>query len=621
MTSAARRAQDRAEFGLSWQIANNRVVFDETDGLPEELAAARSQIEALQAAIAGIRCSRAWRLLIAIRGLRRGAFDLDASLRKTVLETAQPLQHPPPRPLPFPSGYPIWIETVEPRVRAALLGCPRSSQIHITTIVTAQGVARSVFEACLTTLLPQLDARCQLVVPLPPGQHLPQSAIDDPYVTAVPVAPGLHPAAAIAAVLPGVDGSHICLLDPHLHLAADALRIAAGVLAAEPIDALYADADRLDANGCRTEPDFKPDWDPELQAGRNLVGGFAVYAAELLRTDDASESLDAAVGDPHDWRHGLASRLTAAASSIHHVAAVLSHATGPQSNPSTGLHANPRITAADNTLASIIIPTRDQANLLRQCVDGILHGTEHRAIEVILLDNGTTEPEALELLNLLTRDPRVQVIRDERPFNWSRLNTIGAHAARGEVLVLMNNDTAIIDRHWLGELVTQAMRPEIGAVGTKLLYPDGRIQHAGIAVDDDGVTKHLYRFRNAADPGPGGALALRRSAVAVTGACLAVRRETYLKSGGPDETLAVASNDVDLCLRLQALGYRNIWTPNAVVEHRELATRGADATPDMEARACRELRQLRRDWGGALRRDPTLNANLMVKDEEVWFRG
>jgi GT2 family glycosyltransferase len=269
---------------------------------------------------------------------------------------------------------------------------------------------------------------------------------------------------------------------------------------------------------------------------------------------------------------------------------------------------------------SLIIPTRDQPDLLAACLDGLLRRTEYSPMEVLLVDNGSTDPRAVAVLDAAARDPRVRVIRQPGPFNWSHLNNVAARQARGDVLVLLNNDTATIDPHWLTEMVSHAIRPEIGAVGAKLLYPDGRVQHAGVAIDDAGGTKHLYRFRRDTDPGPVMALATTRGVTAVTGACLAVRRAMYLEIGGPTETLAIASNDVDLCLRLAARGYRNLWTPFAVVEHRELATRGADTTPEMQARAERELRQLRRDWGGALAREPHLNANLVVVDEDVRLR-
>jgi GT2 family glycosyltransferase len=270
---------------------------------------------------------------------------------------------------------------------------------------------------------------------------------------------------------------------------------------------------------------------------------------------------------------------------------------------------------------SIIIPTKDRADLLGPCLDGLLRHTAYPDLELIVIDNASTAADALALLTDAAADPRVRVLHSAASFNWSALNNLGTAHATGDVLVLMNNDTAILHPDWLNELVAHAMRPEIGAVGPMLLYPDGRVQHAGIAFDDHGSGRHLFRFRDPKEAGPLGMLGLVRRVKAVTGACLALRRELYTAAGGPNEAFAVSCNDVDLCLRLEAMGYANLWTPFAVVEHRELASRGADTSPDRRARAVEEVLRLRRDWAGGLFREPHINANLVIVDEKLWLRG
>jgi GT2 family glycosyltransferase len=257
---------------------------------------------------------------------------------------------------------------------------------------------------------------------------------------------------------------------------------------------------------------------------------------------------------------------------------------------------------------------------LRQCADGVLNGTDYPRIELVILDNGSREPAAVELLAKLGADERVRVLARPGPFNWSVLNNEGARAARGEVLILMNNDIAILQRDWADELVAQAMRPEIGAVGAKLLYPDGTLQHAGMVIDTDGLPKHV--LRNAAPDTTclSGIFGVPHSVSLVTGACLALRRSVFHEVGGLDEGLAVACNDVDFCLRLLAHGYRNIWTPFAVLEHREQASRGADRTRAMGDRAAAEFRHLGWNWGGALLSDRYFNPNLILIDDQPRLR-
>jgi len=408
---------------------------------------------------------------------------------------------------------------------------------------------------------------------------------------------------ASEAELGGLSKDFVCLLDARDRLQPLALGIAAAILQANPaIRLIYADADQIDADGHRHSPDFRPDWDPLLPDTSDL-GGFVVAHASLFTTPMRTPAGLAAMCAPDE---------------IHHVPAILCHR---PSRERSGVPRASHVLPSPAPLVSLIIPTRDQPGLLSACLDGLLNATAYPLLEVILVDNGTTDPQALAVLEAARHDARVRIVTAPGPFNWSRLNNLGVAEARGDVVVLLNNDTATIDPSWLTELVTHALRPEIGAVGAKLLYPDGRVQHAGIYIDDDGGTKHLFRFRQADDPGPFDLLATVHTVTAVTGACLAVERRKYLEAGGPTESLAIASNDVDFCLRLTALGYRNLWTPFAVVEHRELATRGADTTPEMQARAERELRQLRRDWGGALAREPHLNPNLVIQNEELYLRG
>jgi O-antigen biosynthesis protein len=219
----------------------------------------------------------------------------------------------------------------------------------------------------------------------------------------------------------------------------------------------------------------------------------------------------------------------------------------------------------------------------------------------------------LALLARLETDQRVRVLQYAGPFNFSALNNYAVNMAVGELVLLLNNDVDVIDPGWLQEMASHAMRPGIGAVGAKLLYPDGTIQHGGITVGVGGVAGHQYVNRSGSDIGYFGHLKLVRNVTAVTGACLMIRRDLYLEVGGLDEiSLPVAFNDIDLCLKLVSRGYRNIWTPYAELYHKESASRGSDKAGENAARFARDVATMRQRWGDLLDHDPYWNHNLSL---------
>ena len=232
---------------------------------------------------------------------------------------------------------------------------------------------------------------------------------------------------------------------------------------------------------------------------------------------------------------------------------------------------------------------------------------------MLIVDNGSEEPATFALFETLLADPRVRILPQPGPFNFSALNNRAAEQARGEVLLLLNNDTEVIEPGWLAEMVSHALRPEVGAVGAKLIYANGRIQHAGVVLGRGTEITHQLRLAERTDPGPDGELALTRTVAAVTGACLAVRRSVFVEAGGLDEVnLAVGFNDIDLCLRIAALGYRNVWTPFACLFHLESVSRGHDEAPEKRERMMRELNWMTATWGPALAHDRHHNTNLTL---------
>ena len=263
---------------------------------------------------------------------------------------------------------------------------------------------------------------------------------------------------------------------------------------------------------------------------------------------------------------------------------------------------------------SVLVPTRDRASLVRTCLNGLLKQTDYPDFEVIVLDNDSVEPATMALFAELRADARVRVMRVPGPFNFSAINNQGAQASTGEVLLFLNNDIEILDAGWLREMVSEVMRPDIGCVGAKLLYGDGTVQHAGVILQRGPLAMHVCRMDDATGSGVDGRLAGKRGYLAVTGACLAVRRAVFEQVGGfDDEHLAVAYNDIDLCLKVNDAGYRNICTPFASLLHLESASRGHDhVSEEKQERARREQDHTSAKWVDRFENDPYHNPNVLL---------
>jgi len=404
-------------------------------------------------------------------------------------------------------------------------------------------------------------------------------------------------------------------------------RIAVAVTAAPSVELVYADEDRIDAAGRRVKPWFKPAWDPVLLAECDLIGVTGAYRRRLLDRLGVTRVTNRA-----SLREvGRRAATLVAADAVEHIPAVLFHvrdeAAGPGGlagrmhrawgtplpilGPLCGPSPQGEGELSRRPLVSVIIPTRDRAALLGRCVDGVLHRTDYAPIEVLILDNDSRERRTARLLRRLAGDPRVRILPHPGKFNWSAMNNAAVRQARGEVVALLNNDTEVINSAWLQEMVTLAQRPDIGMVGARLLYPDGTLQHAGITIGPGGVAAHLCRGAARDDPGHGGMLRHTRSVAAVTGACMVLRRAVFDAVGGLEaEHLAVTHNDIDLCLRVRARGWRVVCTPRAELYHREAASRGADDSGEQRDRVQRECAYLVQRWGAVAEHDPTLNPNL-----------
>jgi GT2 family glycosyltransferase len=283
---------------------------------------------------------------------------------------------------------------------------------------------------------------------------------------------------------------------------------------------------------------------------------------------------------------------------------------GRVESPRPGLY-RARYRVRGEPLVSIIMPTRDKLGVLRACVESIERRTGWKRWELIVVDNGSSDPRALAYLEKLGR--RHRVLRDGGAFNWSALNNRAVREARGEHLLFMNNDMEIITPEWMGAMLEHAQRSQVGAVGARLLFPDGRVQHAGVVLGIGATAGHAFKHLPDHDPGYSWLGHVVRDVSAVTGACMMVRREVFEHVGGFDERLPVAFNDIDFCLKLRKAGYVIVYTPFAKLYHHESATRRDLHPPEDEA-----LLKVR--WHDQLLEDPYYSPNLTREREDYSIR-
>jgi GT2 family glycosyltransferase len=245
---------------------------------------------------------------------------------------------------------------------------------------------------------------------------------------------------------------------------------------------------------------------------------------------------------------------------------------------------------------------------------------DHGKWEIIVVDNGSREPKTLRYLEEIKGQDNVTILRDDGPFNYSRLNNRAVEQSQGDVLVFLNNDTEVISSHWLQRLVAQAERPDVGAVGACLLFEDGSVQHGGVLLGIGGVAGHAHKYRNGADDGECLTLRLRREFAAVTGAVLAVERRKFDAVGGLDEThLGVNYNDVDICLRLTLQGWRTLCCPDVRLYHHESRSRGAPVGAAYIQWQQERATMLSR-WKPWIEDDPWYNPHFSRREENFGLR-
>ena len=399
-------------------------------------------------------------------------------------------------------------------------------------------------------------------------------------------------------------------------------------------DVVYADEDRIDDDGSMCDPRMKPDWSPDLLLCTDYVGRPVALTRRIL---EACGGVRVDAGPV--WEYDLLLRASEHARRIDHVSDVLLHrgtlvsrgespgagrarATqdalrhtlgrrGEEGRVERGALADVfhvRRQIPGDPLVSVIVPFHDGAPFLRNCVESLLRTTSGNRVEVLLVDNRSTEPETFALIDRLSARPAIRIIEDHRPFNWSAINNAAARQVEGDVLLFLNDDVEARHEGWITAMLEHAMRAEVGAVGARLLYPSGELQHAGVVIGLGGAAGHVLRGLPGDRPGYLAQAVTTRECSAVTGACMMSRRTCFDEMGGFSEDLDLDLNDIDYCLRLAKSGYRTVFTPLAELVHHESPTRGTSGN-------IASIRSFLGLWEAALRAgDPYLNRHLTRLD-------
>ena len=476
-------------------------------------------------------------------------------------------------------------------------------------------------------------------------------AAQDPRIKLVFREKNGHISAATNSALEIATGDYIALMDNDDLLPPHALAYMALAAHQHPQAGLiYSDEDKVTEDNVRQAPYFKCQFNYELFLSQNMISHFGVYRRSVL---EEIGGFRVGYEGAQDWDLALRVIEKVGPENIVHVPRVLYHwrifpgstalaleekdyALKAQiesitshlqriGKPDTQVYPAPGIPGLLRIkhrlpdplpLVSIVIPTRDRVELLSMCVNSILEKTAYPNYQIVVVDNGSTDEKALAYLDSIAKDERVKVIRADIPFNYSALNNLGVAQTDGEYLVLMNNDIEITQTDWLEEMLAFACQPDIGCVGAQLWYPNNTLQHGGVVLGIGGVASHAHKGIPRGNFGYFGRASAHQMFSAVTAACLMIRKSTYQAVDGFDETLKVAYNDVDFCLKVRAQGLRNLYNPFASFIHHESASRGSDQEGSNQQRLAAEAAIMKQRWGALIADDPAYSPNLTLLGDD-----
>jgi glycosyltransferase involved in cell wall biosynthesis len=421
---------------------------------------------------------------------------------------------------------------------------------------------------------------------------------------------------------------------------------------------LYSDEDKITEDGIRLNPYFKSSWNPDLLLSQNYICHLLTVDRNLLVKTTCSnlKYLRSTYNGAQDW--DLILRLTEKLdeTEIIHIPYVLYHWRITETSTASSTSNKPYVLEAQKKAVedhlsrrnlpakvdilhdisqlkvnfllpeklptvTIIIPTYNQVDILKKCIDSLITYTDYNDFEVLVIDNRSDDPKTLEYLNQIKiNNNNIRIIPDESPFNFAKLNNTAVKHCNSDIILFMNNDIQITTKDWLKLMVSYFVKPDTGAVGARLLYPNGLLQHGGILLGIGGVAGHSHKGRPYNDVGYFNRIVLPHNVSAVTAACMAVKREIFDEVGGFDqEKLAVAFNDVDLCLKIRSKGYRIVYCPYAELVHHESISRGYETTPEKFKRFESEIAVMKERWNHILTKDPYYNPNLTLLSEDFSF--
>ena len=455
-----------------------------------------------------------------------------------------------------------------------------------------------------------------------------------------------HISRATNDALKQARGEFVALMDDDDEIPENALYEVVKVLNRDKtLDFIYTDEDKITENGKRRfDPNFKSDWAPDSFYSSNYISHLGVIRRTLIEEVGGFR-----VGFEGAQDYDLYLRVLEKTDKICHIPKVLYHWRAipgstaaeignknyavergrkavEESLERKGIEADVKVAEKvpyynvfykikGEPLVSIIIPTRDQAAVTRQCLESIYEKTTYKNFEIILVNNGSHEKEALELFKEYKKKYKnFKVLNADIEFNYSKLNNL-AVKNKGKYIVLLNNDTEILTKDWLEIMLGYAGQKHIGAVGAQLAFPDKKIQHAGVVMGLGGVAGHVLIDKNLDDPVWGGRLSAPYNYSAVTAACLMISRKKWDEVGGLEEKLKVAYNDVDFCLKLLEKGYYNVCVPMVKLYHYESRSRGKDETPEKKARVEQERKYMYKKWDARIRKDEFYNPNYSLKKD------
>jgi GT2 family glycosyltransferase len=542
------------------------------------------------------------------------------------------------RPLSPRRLYARWIATYEPDP-AELKRQRRTSsdpQPRVSILLPMEENAGRFLDDTLKSVLDQTYQHWELCLAVPPAQEpavrkmVQRFGERDSRLRLCTCPAGADVSGLWTAAREAATGAYVALVKAGDTLAPFALfEIVRAIDRAPEADFLYSDEDQLNRHGARRDPHFKPGWSPDTLRSHNYIGDLCVWRRTLLDRvgDVGAESL-------RDDHYALTLRTVEQAREIVHVPQVLYHRrkrvpseekketgrraleehlrrlklpgevkAGPYPGTYQVIHPLP-----SRPLVSIIIPNRDQAGLLLQCLDSIGRST-YSSHEILIVENGSGQSETLACYRELAQRSNVRILKWDQPFNYAALNNFAADQAAGEVLVFLNNDIEVLAPDWLERLLEHALRPAVGAAGAKLYFPDDTIQHAGLVVSRYPMHRLVGLPRES--PGYQNRLVTTQNVSAVTGACLMARRAVFEEVRGFDEKFAMVFNDVDLCLKMRQRGYLIVWTPYAELYHHESATRGSVNNPRKQEQITAEMALFAWKWDPVLcQGDPYHNPSL-----------